>query len=117
MCEVFEYSKSSSVLAWVGVMFLKYRFKFSSGSGQWEWIDLHECYRDDEAVKEWLREKAHEMYYDDGEHYRGFVWEINETPPKEWLEEQVESMRASIAYYSKRIKKYERILNEDQKNQ
>lgn len=67
-------------------MWLKYRHKYSSGRGDWEYLEIGSD--DKDTVEETLHE-LHQECDDGGEHYRGTDHEVIDVPPLEVLNAEI----------------------------
>lgn len=78
-------------------MWLKYRHKWASGFGDWEW--RHIGTSDPEAVREAHSNLASKWQYED--RYHGIESELVESPPDDVLEREAEDARSKAEHWSR----------------
>lgn len=84
--------------------FYKFRMQWSSSPGTWEYIRLPEG----ETPKSFFNEMSRE--YDWSEHFRGIEFKSVKTPPKEWLQKEIDSFRNQRKWLNKLANEYLVIL-------
>ncbi len=89
-------------------MWVKWRHKFSSGDGDWDYFETSRR----EDIEETLEEKEEEFAWDGGEHYRRTEYEIVDYPPKEWISFLIGRLEDDIFFASKRVEELKKLLKE-----
>jgi hypothetical protein len=91
-------------------MWMKYRRKYSSGPGDWEWRDL--CTSDVASAhiqaEEARIESSFEHEWDD--HYRGIEYEFVDVPPHKIIVEKLSEARARLTAVNTTIEDLEKLL-------
>ena len=88
-------------------MWLKWRHKWKSGHGEWEWTDIGSCNSQqyiDEVV--W---GLQENYFDDTD-YRGIEYEKAEKPPEKVIKSEIEKLQKEISWQKQRIVELQELL-------
>lgn len=92
-------------------MWLKYRHKFADGPGDWEWFRINNI-KDIEDTISYLKS---DWWLCDT--YRGLDYEIQEVPPLEILNKEIETISKTIKYLSKDLEKLNLLSNQLKESQ
>ena len=88
---------------------LKYTETFADGYGAVNYIP----FKDEDALAIWKEEikERGDMEYSYSDKWRGYEWEIVETPTVEWLKSRIESTKDSIAGKQNYLKMLEEVMD------
>lgn len=92
--------------------FIKFRESWSHGYGEWQYTLIPSwcCFDKPDSIDTFLNET--ETPSDWSEHWRGWEWIKIEYPPMDFIDEKIDDIKDSIAYYKESLKFYKKLKEE-----